>query len=356
MSDLQISLLALGALIVAGVYLFNGWQERQYRRRSEQSFAREHDDVLLGDAANPHGASAERIEPQLQALAHGVAEGSMAKVPAPILIDPLIDYVVEFTAHSPCNGADLHEVLLALTSGWGKSVLVEGCESGSGEWQPAGIDCNGNFLRLRVALQLSNRAGCVDQGKLAAFLDTVLKWSGREQGEAKFLDVGEAHAMATQLDRFCADIDIAIGVNVVTADGNPFSGTKIRALAEAAGLKLEADGLFYARGDRGDAKFTLDNHEPNPFVAEQMKSLSTRGITFLLDVPRVEGATRVFDSMLELATKFASALGAVLVDDNRAELTTDAIEKIRRQLDGIVAKMEAGQIAVGGTRALRLFS
>ena len=38
--------------------------------------------------------------------------------------------------------------------------------------------------------------------------------------------------MATQLDRFCADIDLAVGINVVTAVGNPFSGTKIRALAE----------------------------------------------------------------------------------------------------------------------------
>ena len=37
----------------------------------------------------------------------------------------------------------------------------------------------------------------------------------------------------------------------------------------------------------GDVLFTLDNHEPMPFVPEQMKTLSTSGITFLLDVPRV---------------------------------------------------------------------
>ena len=60
--------------------------------------------------------------------------------------------------------------------------------------------------------------------------------------------------------------------------------------------------------------------------------------------------------MLRAARSFASTLDANLVDDNRAALTDDAIDKIRRQLTGILAKMEAGQIAAGGVRALRLFS
>ena len=46
----------------------------------------------------------------------------------------------------------------------------------------------------------------------------------------------------------------------------------------------------------------------------------------------------------------------VLVDDNRRPLTDEAIGKIRHQLTGILAKMDAGQIAAGGARALRLFS
>ena len=38
MSDLQISLLAIGACVVAGVYAFNLWQERQFRRRNWRSW------------------------------------------------------------------------------------------------------------------------------------------------------------------------------------------------------------------------------------------------------------------------------------------------------------------------------
>ena len=84
--------------------------------------------------------------------------------------------------------------------------------------------------------------------------------------------------------------------------------------------------------------------------------LVTTGVTFLLDVPRVADALRRFDVMLATARNFAATLGGTLVDDNRAVLTDQAIDKIRHQLTGILAKMEAGQIAAGGARALRLFS
>ena len=358
MSDLQISLLMIGAVVVAGVYLFNGWQERQFRRRAEQTFAQDHADVLMQGAAAPEVRPEGRVEPRFEATltAASAAVHVPPAAPQAMAIDPVIDYVVELDIPSAAEGADLHEQLLALSAGWGKSVQVAGYDPASGEWQPAGTGSGKNYSQLRFAVQMSNRAGCVTQNQLAAFRDAAMQWAEACQGGGKCLDVAEAHAMAAQLDRFCADVDIAIGINVVTRDGNPFSGTKIRALAEAAGLRLEADGLFYMRGDAGDILFSLDNHEPTPFVPAQMKTLFTSGVTFLLDVPRVRQASRAFDTMLGMAQNFAASLDGMLVDDNRSVLSDSAIAKIGQQLESILAKMEAGQIAAGGARALRLFS
>jgi len=39
MSDLQIGLLAVGALVVVGVLAYNGYQERRARRAAERAFA-----------------------------------------------------------------------------------------------------------------------------------------------------------------------------------------------------------------------------------------------------------------------------------------------------------------------------
>jgi FtsZ-interacting cell division protein ZipA len=93
-----------------------------------------------------------------------------------------------------------------------------------------------------------------------------------------------------------------------------------------------------------------------PFVPEQMRALNTRGITFLLDVPRVSAPLRAFEAMLAMARSFAEELDGTLVDDNRAELSDSAVAAIRIQLEGILAKMDAGQIGAGGARALRLFA
>lgn len=357
MSDLQISLLVIGGFMIAGVYLFNWWQERQFRRRTEHAFSREHDDVLLQDAPTQVAAPDQRVEPKMhiQPAAAAAARPNVGTSVA-AMIDPVIDYVVEVGIRSAADGADVHEELLALAAGWDKPVQVAGYDPGSGEWRETGIGSGRQYSQLRFALQMTNRAGCVAQNQLTAFRDAVLKWAARNQGEAKCLNVAEAHATAVQLDRFCANVDIAVGINVMARDGNSFAGTKIQALAESAGLILGPNGVFYARSDHGDILFTLDNHEPMPFVPEQMKTLFTGGITFLLDVPRAGAALRAFDAMLETAGNFTATLDGMLVDDNRSALSDGAIEKIRRQLEGVLAKMEAGQIAAGSARALRLFS
>ncbi len=344
MSDLQTSLLVLGGFTVAGVYLFNWWQERQFRRRSEQAFAREHDDVLLAGGSAHDAAPAVRVEPKIPADAAAARTAASGLTSA--VADPIIDYVVEVSLPSAADGAALHEELVALAAGWGKPVLIDGHDPDSGEWHAA--RGGRRYSPLRFALQLSNRAGCVEPDQLIAFRDSVVNWASHHQGEAEYPDVAEAHARAVQLDQFCADVDIAIGINVVTQAGNPFSGTKIRALAEAAGLKLDPAGVFVAYGERGDPRFTLDNHEPMPFVPEQMKTLFTSGITFLLDVPRVEAAVHAFDSMVETARNFAAALDGTLVDDNRNPLSGGAIDTIRHRLNVVLAKMDAAQIAAGG--------
>jgi FtsZ-interacting cell division protein ZipA len=359
MSDLQTALIAIGACVVAGVLAFNWWQERQFRRRAELAFDHEHDDVLM-PAKSPGAEAAPdaRIEPRLDGatLPEPAPRAAPLRPSAALPIDPVIDYVVEIELAEPAPVAELHPQLNALAANWGKPVLAAGYDAAAGGWQAGGTG-NKDYAQLRFAVQMANRAGCIEQEKLTTFRAAVEKWAEVQAAIAvKSLDAGLAHAMAVQLDRFCADVDIAVGVNVVTRNGGPFSGTKIRALAQAAGMKLESDGVFYLRNDAGQPVYTLDNHEPMPFMPEQITTLTTSGVTFLLDVPRVAEGLAAFEAMLATARSFASTLDGTLVDDNKVPLSDEAIEKIRRQLTGILAKMEAGQIAAGGARALRLFS
>src|SRR3990167_25831 len=49
MSDLQLALIALGVVIIAGVLVFNWWQERRFMQESLQRFEGPADDALMQD-------------------------------------------------------------------------------------------------------------------------------------------------------------------------------------------------------------------------------------------------------------------------------------------------------------------
>ena len=53
MSDLQLSLLGLGAVLVVGVWVYNKLQERKYRQAAEKVFRGEQADLLASEAGEP---------------------------------------------------------------------------------------------------------------------------------------------------------------------------------------------------------------------------------------------------------------------------------------------------------------
>jgi FtsZ-interacting cell division protein ZipA len=65
---------------------------------------------------------------------------------------------------------------------------------------------------------------------------------------------------------------------------------------------------------------------------------------------------KVFDRMLAMSRQFADSLDGVLADDNRQLLSDAGLDKIRVQLRGIYAAMQAKGLAAGGACALRLFA
>ena len=98
------------------------------------------------------------------------------------------------------------------------------------------------------------------------------------------------------------------------------------------------------------------NQEPRPFLSEHTKTLSTTGVTFLLDVPRTPNGVAAFDRMAAAARRLSGALQARVVDDKRVPLTDSELKRIRAQLEEIYARMAREGIAAGSPDALRLFS
>ncbi|MBP6726794.1 MAG: ZipA, partial [Thauera sp.] len=98
------------------------------------------------------------------------------------------------------------------------------------------------------------------------------------------------------------------------------------------------------------------NLEAGVFVGEAMSSMSTTGVTLVLDVPCVRDGVTAFDRMMELANDFARQLGGVVVDDNRTPFGTESSDLIRAQIRQFQDRMAETGIAAGGPLARRLFA
>lgn len=382
MSDLQISLIIIGIVIIGGVVIFNRVQLARHHRQVQDAFRSEHDDILLNDGYKPVSAN-ERIEPQFgdEVLASPDDVVNPASVQADIApeqhatndrlvqkdpgvqkktanIDSSINYVAEIRSSTLIP----HEKLIDLLQqkfDYGKPVRWYGLQSEGQAWEEIvldNLDPGSAYIQLKGCLQLVDRSGLVTEINLSRFRDMVEDFSAQIHAEAECPDIVEAYTRAIDLDRFCADVDVIMGVNIISKDGGAFVGTKIRALAEASGFRLESEGVFrYRDSETNEVMFSLGNFESALFLPANMRTLTTRGVTFLLDVPRVANGTKVFDQMVHIARLFSSTLNGILVDDNRVPLSENGVKRSRQQLADIQATMTARSIPPGSETALKLF-
>lgn len=419
MTELQIGLIALGGTAVVGVFAYNKWQEYRHRKLAEAVFQPHHDDVLLGDApkaarkveavvrhepemrVDEPVAPVERIEPMFVDAPQAVEpepepeplpelrypavdpapapppeiddspfaadqepeplpvveeEQPLQSVPVPAeLLDSRLEFVVAMDMVEAVSASQILHSQREYLQRLSKPVHWLGFNERTREWERLPPDSNLPVRRLRVGLQLVNRLGPVSEGDFTLFTNAMQALADELMAVADMPDI-RVLDQAAEIDRFCAAVDLEIGINLVSR-ASAFSGTKIRALAEAAGMVLGIDGLFTRYDDEGRPQFSLQNYETAQFTPDTVRTLSTHGLTFLLDVPRVDHGERVFMQMTELAKRFAETLQGALVDDNRQPLSDSQLEHIRREFIGKPqATMASFGLPAGSAQALRLFS
>ena len=359
-SDFRWALGAIALLVVIAIIIFNRIQEKRYRERAEKAFSAQHPDVLFEalEATRP-----VRLEPSLGVLPVAPGTVILDSVAAPDAlapkstaagIDPNIDCVGLVLADAPIAPGWLTP-FMTRAKRIGKPVLWEGLTEG--HWQAMAENqtygsAGAEVRELRVALQLADRRGAATREEIQYFLDLVNEVAASVSAVSQRVPLDDTVARARELDTFCADSDIEIAINIVGKGGVTFAPSKVRDLAEAAGMTLFGDDVYVFCDDNDDVLFTLRNMDGAP---ANRPVAYFAGLTLALDVPRVEQGVIVFERMFALANQLARELGGEVVDDNRKSLTAPAVSVIKKTLGDIAAAMEARGIAPGSPTAKRLF-
>lgn len=463
MSQLQIGLITLGALIILAVLLFNWWQERNIKREMFRRFDGPIDDVLMAELREqPAALRAEeepveefRIDPEAvfeyqeqevvmieetittapeqqsapedePAFSTVAPESDESQEPAPVIeeteaspeaeqqagpqaevqpaqieepesssnmedtpepevaedvapareeapavqgnmppatdaytlpdnVDTQVDEIATIKLNSAAAGATIRDALQPLPA-FQKPVRWIG-ENEAGRVLPLTRDHEQEqFIRVIAALQLADRSGPASGEDLRNFHAKVEDMATRVGGTLDWHEHGDPLQYARELDQFCIDVDVMISLQVVAGSGGPFAGTKLRGVAEAGGGVLKDDGQFHFSDENGETQFVLCSLDRKPMTAESLRTAMLRGVALLMDLPRVNHCTEVFNQMVLVGRKLETALASKLTDENQRTLGDAEIDKIRQQLKVLHSKMLARGIVPGSPSALRLFS
>jgi hypothetical protein len=354
MSDLQLALLALAAVVLVALYAYGKWQERQALKRIDASMRGGVGDALLESPAADAAASrapAQRIEPRLS-----LPEGTPApEAPAPLALagvashwaeDPLLDCVLELRCAHAVDGVTVFDAAVPLSRlALPLPVFLVAWDARAQQWvQP---DRFGFYSELLVAVQMASRRHALDDIAVSRFVAAVQQVALALDAD---FDAPEAEGIvmrARELDRLCAQFDVQIGLTLQAQDGAWDAGA-LRGAAEQAGLVKAGDARWQRVADvDGDAV---------ALFAMRCDALPAHRIALELDVPLVPPAAQPLEALFAAAERLATELNARIVDDNGRPIHAGSLPAIASQLERLYAEMRAAGIEPGSARARRLYA
>lgn len=420
MSDLQIALIAIGALIILAVLILNWWQERRFHRQVQSQFADIKSDALLPESAaqtpldseaHEDGLISEKDDTQsgLEDGVYDIADAQDAdnftinvavKIDAedPPAFDTLtvtadseepqpsqtIEEVVPSAPAEPKVSAGLPSMLLSkidttallylakestrltlkeslqgLFDGLDKPFFIHALDKNQA-WQVLDDDDTQTYqpvLRVACSLQLADRGGAVTRSTLSRFQLAVTELALKINADLEWQDIESIQLQASELDEFCIAVDKTVGFHLSHGENGAFSAAKLTALAAAQGLAANDAGCLQAFNPQSaKPSFIIFNTENQLTAFNAASDALIKSVIFQLDIPRVDECTLAFKQMVKVAKSLAVDLNANLLDANNRILNDQQIEQIFQQVDSIQDTMRLRGIEPGSEAALRLFS
>ncbi|ODP30830.1 cell division protein ZipA C-terminal FtsZ-binding domain-containing protein [Pandoraea sp. ISTKB] len=314
--------------------------------------------AVAAAAGAPDVASAIEGAPVVPAATAAPSTQVAAPRPAvpsgpPPIIDERIDCIVELPLANMVAAERLMPLTVRMRRAGSKPVNVEGRLDEASSWEP--IRTGGRYHQLRMAVQLANRAGALNEVEFSEFSNLVQTLADAVDALPELPDMMETVARGRELDAFAAQCDAQLSVNVLS-DGAPWSANYVQAVATQDGLLLSRDGMRFVKLDaRQNPVFMLQFGDTN-FLRDDLTYKGGDLITMLLDVPVADEDLLPFRLMCDYARSIGQRIGGRVVDDQRRPLSDAALQNVDKQLLKLYERLEARGLPAGSPVTRRLFS
>lgn len=414
MNSLQIGLIAIGAVVVALLFLWHWWQSRRADRPQKitrpepQETARAPAPAPVRSPVAPVQAATapeplyQRVEPTLDVREAGVwVQAVNEKKPHDSTFDerhdvhveavasevepelpPVAEYVappVEQRAASASPVAPpklrsewpfderlhVHASFVNLTGGpFDAAPFVAAAGRAAAwvrlfrqsPWEPYDATHVGSVQQLVLALPLASRQGPIEAQDMDAWQFVLSELSTAQGCEAHFHGFRDAPRRAAELDGFLAAVDIMPHVYLVKKDGGHWTGTRLRGTLEANGFRLQSDGRFAYHEIETDAVIfhAVDGFE-RPFTPERLRSEAITALRFSIEPVRLTYPMVRYDSFRQSLRALSKLLDADLKSSDGELLDDPKFAAMRDEVKTAMDAIIGAGIEPGSDTARSLF-
>ena len=341
MSDLRIALVALGAILILLVLLFNWWQDRRVRNTMKDKFPEVPADPLMTQL------EAERREPTVR-IAETLAQPKAEPAVLAEDIDAATEAVIDVQFPKAVPGAELMDLLRAYLRVETKPVRLFALST-QGEHHAYPHEAE-QYVGMQLAMLLANRKGPLSEIDWSRLWMAAQNLAQQLDGTVDGPEQQEVIERAQQLDNLCANLDAQVGLSLRLAE--PLATAEVRQVALNAGFMEYGKQLGWLASS-GIPRFTL-LFDGKP--AMDLHSAQVNRLDLLLDVPNSPKDTNAFSRMATVGRDLAVRLDAELIDDQGQPLTDHYDDEIDQQLYQIYEQLEDAGFNAGETRTLRVFT
>jgi hypothetical protein len=263
--------------------------------------------------------------------------------------------VVPLTLEAPVSGELVLAHLPPSRRAGTKVLLIEGLDTGTGQWdhpQPGR-----RYGELQAGVQLASRSGALNEIEYSEFVQKVQVFADGVGAVPDFPDMLDAVARARELDAFAGPLDAVLTVTL-RANQVAWSVGYIQQCAARVGFVAGAvpGRLVLPGAEEGAPPVLVLSFDPQAALADDPQAAAVRDCTLSLDVPQTEEKTEPFPAWHNAARTLADDMDATLVDDQDQPVTLHAFHAIGQELQQIYRQLESRDLAAGSPATRRLFS
>lgn len=372
LSDLTLSLIALGGVFMAGLSVHSVWQARRAEpRRADPNPAVHLEPGLhMPESAvsqapimlDPGAASAVSVQPVLvpSQLTKGESdEAAVAqlaiKPPRYVArIDGLIDAIVSIGLEAPVSGEGLLAHIPVTRRAGTKPFLVEACNESTRQWEhPV---AGSRYTELQVGIQLANRHGALNEIEYSEFLQKIEALTQSVGGMADFPDMLDVVSRARELDAFASQHDAQLAIHLRARDIAWSVGYIRQSAARQGFMGLISGRMALPSAEEGAPPILSLQFDAQAAMADDPNQAALRSVTVHFDLPQTDAQAKPSLQWRQCARALAESMDAHVVDDSGRLLSDEGFAAIDKALERLYKALDERGVAAGSMPARRLFS